>query len=409
MGRVTSPDPELSPRRAARAEAERLATAALPLPAATSSPAEGAPVGPVTRRQLRAAATGAIAMQPGAAPARTDASAPVGGRSERSGPLSSVRAALAALPSRRRRRLAITAGCTVAAVGGLLLIIGAVAGSGADATASATVDDAALTAAAAGPPAVPDAGLPVPEVSAVAATATPCDDPAFTAALAAGDDTAAIAAAGGGSAFRAAVASGIAPCVSLSDPNREWVVVNKQRPLDPIDYRAGDLIMPQNVRALEDSALRAAAANALTAMVKAASDAGAGEIGYLSAFRSYSTQQSTYAGRVAVGGQAEADRESARAGYSEHQSGLAVDIVPCTGSCGTLDDVAASPQGAWVREHAWEFGFITRYAEGRESVSGYEPEAWHQRYIGPELARAYHEGGYTTLEEFFGLPAAPTY
>lgn len=56
-----------------------------------------------------------------------------------------------------------------------------------------------------------------------------------------------------------------------------------------------------------------------------------------------------------------------------------------------------------------EFGFITRYAEGRESVSGYEPEAWHQRYIGPELARAYHEGGYTTLEEFFGLPAAPTY
>ncbi len=406
MGRVTSPDPELSPRRAARAEAERLATAALSLPAATSSPAEGAPVGPVTRRQLRAAATGAIAMQPGAAPARADASAPVGGRS---GPLSSVRAALAALPARRRRRLAITAGCAVAAVGGLLLIIGAVAGSGADATASATVDDAALTAAAAGPPAVPDAGLPVPEVSAVAATATPCDDPAFTAALAAGDDTAAIAAAGGGSAFRAAVASGIAPCVSLSDPNREWVVVNKQRPLDPIDYRAGDLIMPQNVRALEDSALRAAAANALTAMVKAASDAGAGEIGYLSAFRSYSTQQSTYAGRVAVGGVAEADRESARAGYSEHQSGLAVDIVPCTGSCGTLDDVAASPQGAWVREHAWEFGFITRYAEGRESVSGYEPEAWHQRYIGPELARAYHEGGYTTLEEFFGLPAAPTY
>ncbi len=409
MGRVTSPDPELSPRRAARAEAERLATAALSLPAATSSPAEGAPVGPVTRRQLRAAATGAIAMQPGAAPARADASAPVGGRPERSGPLSSVRAALAALPARRRRRLAITAGCAVAAVGGLLLIIGAVAGSGADATASATVDDAALTAAAAGPPAVPDAGLPVPEVSAVAATATPCDDPAFTAALAAGDDTAAIAAAGGGSAFRAAVASGIAPCVSLSDPNREWVVVNKQRPLDPIDYRAGDLIMPQNVRALEDSALRAAAANALTAMVKAASDAGAGEIGYLSAFRSYSTQQSTYAGRVAVGGVAEADRESARAGYSEHQSGLAVDIVPCTGSCGTLDDVAASPQGAWVREHAWEFGFITRYAEGRESVSGYEPEAWHQRYIGPELARAYHEGGYTTLEEFFGLPAAPTY
>ncbi len=112
---------------------------------------------------------------------------------------------------------------------------------------------------------------------------------------------------------------------------------------------------------------------------------------------------------MAVGGVAEADRESARPGFSEHQSGMAVDIVPCNGSCKTLDDVAASPQGAWVRDHAWEFGFITRYAEGRESVSGYEPEAWHLRYIGPELARAYHEGGFTTLEEFFGLPAAPTY
>lgn len=402
MGRVTSPDPDLSPRRAARAEAERLATAALSLPVVPPAPAE-----PTTRRQAREAATGAIAVSPGGGRAARPTSGDL--RPSVLERLRDAGTALASLPARRRRRLAIAVGSAIAILIGSALAIGTVAGSVADATASATVDDAALTAVAAGPPAVPAAGLPVPQVSAVAATATPCDDPAFTAALAAGDDAAALAAAGGGSAFRAAVASGIAPCVSLSDPNREWVVVNKQRPLDPLDYRAGDLIMPQNVRALEDSALRAAAANALTAMVKAASDAGAGEIGYLSAFRSYSTQQSTYAGRVAVGGVAEADRESARAGYSEHQSGLAVDIVPCDGSCGTLDDVAASTQGAWVREHAWEFGFITRYAEGRESVSGYEPEAWHQRYIGPELARAYHEGGYTTLEEFFGLPAAPTY
>lgn len=59
--------------------------------------------------------------------------------------------------------------------------------------------------------------------------------------------------------------------------------------------------------------------------------------------------------------------------------------------------------------HAWEYGFITRYTEGRTDVTGYEPEAWHLRYIGPELAKAYHDGGYTTLEEFFGLPPAPTY
>ncbi|MCW2163297.1 D-alanyl-D-alanine carboxypeptidase [Microbacterium hydrothermale] len=377
-----SPDPELSPRRAARAEAERLATEAL---------AQIPPPAP-TRRQLRegaGAARGEVPQRPSAA---------------RRG----LAQTLAALPADRRRRLAVVLGAGAAVIVGVVVAIGAAAGSAHDAAASASVDDT-VSADVAGPPAVPDEGLPVPQVSAVAATATPCDDPAFTAALGQGDDTAAIAAAGGGAAFRSVVASGIAPCVSLSDPDREWLVVNKQRPLDPIDYAPGDLVMPSNVRALEQSALRAAPAEALSAMVRAAADAGAGEIGYLSAFRSYSTQKSTYAGRVAVGGVAEADRESARPGYSEHQTGKAVDIVPCNGSCGTLDDVAASPQGAWVREHAWEFGFITRYAEGREDYSGYEPEAWHLRYIGPELAQAYHDGGYTTLEEFFGLPAAPTY
>lgn len=378
MDGMTSPDPELSPRRAARAEAERLATAAL----ATMPPVE-----PVTRRRLRTEG-------------ETPSPRGQGG----------IRALLSSrggtVATRRRRAGVLAVALTIVASGAVAIGAAASAGGGEGEAQTATVD---TVAAVPGPPAVPAEGLPVPQLAAVPATATPCDDPDFTAALAAGDDSAAISAVGGGSAFREAVASGIAPCVSLSDPNREWVVVNKQRPLDPLDYRAGDLVMPQNVRALEESALRSAPASALTELVRAASEAGAGEIGYLSAFRSYSTQQSTYAGRVDVGGVEEADRESARAGYSEHQTGLAVDIVPCDGSCGTLDDIASSSQGAWVRDHAWEYGFITRYAEGRESVSGYLPEAWHQRYIGRELARAYHEGGYTTLEEFFGLPAAPTY
>ncbi|MDU0325941.1 M15 family metallopeptidase [Microbacterium sp. KSW2-21] len=396
-----SPDSELSPRRAARAEAERLATAALPVPVAPAAPEASASP---TRRALREAGSSAAPLRRRSfAPVEASHSSSEGGR------LRTATEWFSALPTARRRRLAVVAGALAVVVATATVAAGLAMGAGADATASTSANDAAVTASIAGPPAVPSEGLPVPAVSAVAATATPCDDPAVTTALSAGDDAAAIAAAGGGSAFRVAVASGIAPCVSLSDPNREWVVVNKQRPLEPVDYYPGDLIMPANVRALEDSALRTPAANALTAMVKAASDAGAGEIGYLSAFRSYTTQKSTYAGRVRVSGVEGADRESARPGYSEHQSGLAVDIVPCNGSCRTLDDVAASAQGAWVREHSWEFGFVTRYAEGREAVSGYEPEAWHLRYIGPELARAYHEGGFTTLEEFFGLPAAPTY
>lgn len=376
-----SPDPEVSPRRAARAEAERRATAALTLPPQPVAPSPEVDAAPPLRRERR---------QQRAPEASGSPSLPAWWRER---------------PALVRRRLAALALGVVVVVACAVAIGTAVAGArqGVDAP------DPAVAAAMAGPPAVPAEGLPVPILVESPAPASPCDDPTFTAALASGDDGATIAAVGGGEAFRAAVASGIAPCVSLSDADRQWVVVNKKRPYDPADYRPGDLVMPDDVRALEDSALRRPAADALTAMVRAASDAGAGEIGYLSAFRSYSTQQQTYAGRVAVGGVEEADRESARAGFSEHQSGLAVDIVPCTRSCGTLDDVAGSSQGAWVRDHAWEYGFITRYAEGRIDVTGYEPEAWHLRYIGPELAKAYHDGGYTTLEEFFGLPAAPTY
>ena len=369
MDRMTSFDPELSPRRAARAEAERRATEAIEVVAAPDEPAA-----PTTGRLRR------------------DAPTAVG-----------LGARWAARPRRVRRRVAVMAlGLTVVAVG--VIAVG-VATAGRTSAPVAAPEAAAMV----GPPAVPAEGLPVPVIAEAPAPKSPCDDPAFTAVLEGGDDAATIAAIGGAGAFRSAVASGVAPCISLSDPDREWVVVNKKRPFDPANYRPGDIVMPDDVRALKESGLRRPAADALTSLVGAAEDAGAGEIGYLSAFWSYENQQSTYAGRVAVGGVEAADRESARAGFSEHQSGLAVDIVPCNRSCGTLDDVAGSSQGAWVRDHAWEYGFITRYDVGRIDVTGYEPEAWHLRYIGPELAKEYHDGGFTTLEEFFGLPAAPTY
>ena len=229
------------------------------------------------------------------------------------------------------------------------------------------------------------------------------------AALEAHDDGAAIAAAGGAEAFRVAVAEGRAGCVDLSDPTRVWVVVDKARPYDPIDYRPSGLVMPDGVRSLEGGSLRSDAASALTAMVTAAREAGVGEIALESGFRSYETQQGSYGRQVDQKGRAEADLVSARPGFSEHQSGLAGDVVACAGGCGSLDDLAATPQGRWVADHAWEHGWIVRYVEGATDVTGYSPEPWHLRYIGPELARAYHDGGWTSLEEFFGLAPAPEY
>lgn len=250
---------------------------------------------------------------------------------------------------------------------------------------------------------------PAPTIEAAPAAVELCSTPAFAGALAAGDDAAAIAAAGGAEAFRAAVAGGTAPCVALDDPVRVWVVLNKTRPNAPIDYRPSALATPDGVRSIEGGSLRADAAAALSAMAGAVAAAGAGEIALQSGFRSYETQESTYANQVGAEGVEQADLTSARPGFSEHQSGLAGDVVACADGCGTLDDLAASAQGQWIVEHAWEYGWITRYEDGYAPITGYSPEPWHLRYIGPELARAYHDGGWHTLEEFFGLPAAPTY
>jgi len=253
------------------------------------------------------------------------------------------------------------------------------------------------------------AALPVPLVEQTAATADICDLPEVVEALGAGDDEGVITAAGGGEAFRAAVVEGNAPCISLSDPARTWVVINKTRPYDPIDYRPAALVLPDDVRSIEGGWLRPDAASALTKMAAAAHAAGAGEIAMQSGFRSFSTQRSSFGAQVASRGVAGADLVSARPGFSEHQSGITGDVIACNGGCGTLDDLAASAQGAWLRDHAWEFGWITRYEDGYTGTTGYLPEPWHMRFIGPELSRAYHDGEWHTLEDFFGLPPAPGY
>lgn len=246
-------------------------------------------------------------------------------------------------------------------------------------------------------------------VPAAGAVDDPCSLPAVTDALAAGDDAAVVAAMDGAEGFRAKVATGLAPCVRLDDPARTWVVVDKLRPYAPVDYMPAALAVPESMPNPYGDVLRTDAAAALAALAAGARAAGAGELGLGSGFRSYETQVATYEGHVATKGREQADLVSARPGHSEHQSGLAADVVPCSDVCGTIDDLAGSPQGAWVAAHAWEYGWIVRYEEGATPETGFLPEPWHLRYVGPELARAYHEGGWRSLEAFFGLPEAPHY
>ncbi|MCI1019914.1 M15 family metallopeptidase [Microbacterium sp. C5A9] len=250
----------------------------------------------------------------------------------------------------------------------------------------------------------------VPEVQVGATTAAdPCSEPSVLEAIAVADDAAIIAGFGGGESFRSAVVAGNAPCISLADPAHVWVVVNKARPLDPIEYAPSSLAdLPMQMTTRSGQA-RSDVAAAIGALVADAAAEGAGSIGANNGYRSYDLQVATHASHVRNSGQAGADASSARAGHSEHQTGLALDLVACDSACGGIDAFGGTPQGAWVAENAWEYGFIVRYEQGGTGITGYKPEPWHLRYLGPELAAAYHHGGYHTLEEFFALPAAPDY
>lgn len=296
------------------------------------------------------------------------------------------------------RRLLIV-GLVLLAVAGVA--IGAAAGHVLNGRPSADAMPSTLPA-----PAVVDA-LPAPGIDAVAGT-EPCENADVVAALDANDADGVLAAFGGADVFRAHVAAGSAPCVRLDDGSRPWLVVNKQRTIDPVGFRPESLEAPESAAA-PDLALVPEAAAALDRLVAAAAEAGAGEMAMTSGFRSYDYQETLFASYARQHGTEAAETFSARPGHSEHQTGLAADLVACDPGCGTLGQFGSTDQGRWTAENAWRFGWIVRYEEGRADITGYAPEPWHLRYVGEELAAAYRDGGFHTLEEFFGLPAAPTY
>jgi len=250
--------------------------------------------------------------------------------------------------------------------------------------------------------------VPAVEVGATTA-ADPCSEPSVLEAIAVADDAAIIAGFGGGESFRSAVVAGNAPCIALDDPAHVWVVVNKARPLAPVSFAPSSLAdLPLQMTTRSGQA-RTDVAAAVGEMADAAAAEGAGRIGANNGYRSYELQVVTHASHVRNSGQAGADASSARAGHSEHQTGLALDLVACDSSCGAIESFGATVQGQWIAANAWEYGFIVRYEQVGSGITGYKPEPWHLRYLGRELAAAYHHGGYHTLEEFFGLPAAPDY
>jgi D-alanyl-D-alanine carboxypeptidase len=180
-----------------------------------------------------------------------------------------------------------------------------------------------------------------------------------------------------------------------------WVVVNKTRPLNPVNYVPA--LAALNLPGVKGQ-MRPEAAVALQKMFADYQTQTGDHFTVVSPYRSYTTQVSVYNGWVTRLGKAQADRQSARPGYSEHQTGLAVDVNTAVSQA-----FGTTVPGKWIAANSWQYGFIVRYPDGLEPVTGYEYEPWHLRFVGVELATEMHTTGIQTLEQFFGLPDAPNY
>jgi LAS superfamily LD-carboxypeptidase LdcB len=188
-----------------------------------------------------------------------------------------------------------------------------------------------------------------------------------------------------------------------------WVVVNKGRIL-PSGY-APELVVPGVALRLgagaDESHLSQTATMPMEKMFAAAAKAGV-PLRIASAYRSYNTQTAVFNAEVNAYGLAKAESESARAGHSEHQTGLAADLEPYDRKCEIADCFADTPAGKWLAENSYKYGFILRYPKGKENQTGYRYEPWHFRYVGKDLAAQLNKSG-QTLEQFFGLPFYTSY
>ncbi|WP_314078143.1 M15 family metallopeptidase [uncultured Granulicatella sp.] len=162
------------------------------------------------------------------------------------------------------------------------------------------------------------------------------------------------------------------------------MVVNKKHKL-PADYNPGENPNAgKNVREI----------------IKKMQELGFSISNQYSGFRSYEYQTKLYQNYVNKDGKEAADTYSARPGYSEHQTGLAFDIL--NGAGGLLGENPQDEKAIeWLHSHAHEYGFIVRFQEGKEAITGYQAEAWHLRYVGDIAEKIYTSN--LTLEEYFGV------
>jgi D-alanyl-D-alanine carboxypeptidase len=179
------------------------------------------------------------------------------------------------------------------------------------------------------------------------------------------------------------------------------MLVNKTHPL-PSDYAPSDLVTPHvafKTGSSEVRQMRREAAGALEQLFAAAGEEGV-NLYAISGYRSYDRQAAIFAASAkSHGSEAAANQYSARAGQSEHQTGLAMDVSSASAGYALTGGFGTTKEGAWLAENAYRFGFILRYQQGAESITGYQYEPWHIRYVGTSAAEEI-TNRQITLEEY---------
>ena len=176
--------------------------------------------------------------------------------------------------------------------------------------------------------------------------------------------------------------------------NIDTMLVNKYYYLDK-DYIASELT---NISLSYSYAGNSATKKIIDAFLSMYNDAKKDNIQLIinSSYRSYEDQDEVWSTRRNAYGTKNADAYAARAGYSEHQTGLALDI----GQYNYEGDDEAVPAYEWLANNSYKYGFILRYPEGKEEITGYSYEPWHFRYLGIDLAtKVYNEG--ITYDEYY--------
>lgn len=179
--------------------------------------------------------------------------------------------------------------------------------------------------------------------------------------------------------------------------NNNLILVNKYYYLDENYKPINAIVLTQNKYSnWSNDMLSKEAYDAFTKMVDDAK-----ELGYYlidtSAYRSYQTQNTLFNGYLQSNGLEWTLKSSAKPGYSEHQTGLASDIIKVGG---TMYGFENTKEFEWIKENAHKYGFILRYPEGKEYLTGYKYEPWHYRYVGKEAAKYIYEND-IVFEEYY--------